>query len=404
MAPYDLIAVLGPVGKWLPFVLIGFAFGFILESSGFGNSRKLAGQFYFTELTVLKVMFTGIIVAMVLIFSSSALGFLDYEQVWVNPTHLWPGIVGGLVMGVGFIIGGYCPGTSLVSMATLKLDGIFFVAGALVGVFLFGETVGLYWGFYNFTSDYGRMTLQGLLGVDAGIVAVAVVAMAIFMFWGGEKIRRLLHGSVEGATIARQWSYAAASLLGLSAVVALIGQPDMARKWKFMAASLQPKLDSREVYVSPEELVNVMHDDYVQLMLLDVRSESDWNKFHLRGATRLAADQIPQLQEKLAGLGGTGAIVLIDNDEKVATEAWKKLMLMGKPNAYILEGGINAWLQRYGRGLLSPGTAAPIDSLTAAWGQNCEAARPLLEGHGSAPHAYRKIKLKAKVKKSGGCG
>jgi len=97
------------------FAVIGFAFGYTLEMSGFGDSRKLAAQFYFTEMTVLKVMFTAITVAMVLLFGAVGLGILDFSQVWVNPTYLASGILGGLIMGVGFIVGGFCPTTSLAS-------------------------------------------------------------------------------------------------------------------------------------------------------------------------------------------------------------------------------------------------------------------------------------------------
>ena len=86
-------------------------------------------QFYFRDMAVLKVMFGAIITAMVLIFSATAIGLLDYRLIWVNPTYLLPGIVGGLIMGVGFILGGFCPGTSLVALATLKIDGVFFVLG-----------------------------------------------------------------------------------------------------------------------------------------------------------------------------------------------------------------------------------------------------------------------------------
>ncbi|MHC4960453.1 MAG: hypothetical protein ACYTGN_19055 [Planctomycetota bacterium] len=85
----------------------GIAFGFILERAGFGDSRKLAAQFYLRDMTVLKVMFTGIVVAMLLVFLASGLGVLDYEQLWVNPTHLGPAFLGGLLLGVGFLIGGY---------------------------------------------------------------------------------------------------------------------------------------------------------------------------------------------------------------------------------------------------------------------------------------------------------
>ena len=73
MAPFDLVAILGVTGSYLVYLGIGFGFGFILESSGFGDSRKLAAQFYFRELRVLKVMFTAIVVAMLLVFWASAL-------------------------------------------------------------------------------------------------------------------------------------------------------------------------------------------------------------------------------------------------------------------------------------------------------------------------------------------
>src|SRR3990172_2288232 len=127
--PLESFIAVSATNPWtyVVFGLIGFAFGFTLEMSGFGNSRKLAAQFYFTEMTVLKVMFTAIVTAMVLLFGAVSLGLLDFGQVWVNPTYLSSGILGGLIMGVGFIVGGFCPTTSLAAAPPGKLDGIFFV-------------------------------------------------------------------------------------------------------------------------------------------------------------------------------------------------------------------------------------------------------------------------------------
>jgi hypothetical protein len=107
MAPFELDGFMGGVGVYLVYLLIGIGFGATLEMAGFADSRRLAAQFYFKDLTVLKVMFTAIVTAMTLVFLASALQLLDYNVIWVNPTFLIPGIVGGLVMGVGFIIGGY---------------------------------------------------------------------------------------------------------------------------------------------------------------------------------------------------------------------------------------------------------------------------------------------------------
>src|SRR5512146_1007862 len=134
MAPF--FPELGIVGTALLNVGLGIGFGFVLEQAGFGNCNKLAAQFYLKDQSVLKVMFTAIITAMVLLFWSSALGILDFDQVALNETHLWPGIIGGLLLGVGFIIGGYCPGTSVVSAATLKLDGLVFLLGCMAGIFV----------------------------------------------------------------------------------------------------------------------------------------------------------------------------------------------------------------------------------------------------------------------------
>ncbi|MDP2778712.1 MAG: YeeE/YedE thiosulfate transporter family protein, partial [Anaerolineales bacterium] len=173
------------------FAVIGFAFGFTLEMSGFGDSRKLAAQFYFTEMTVLKVMFTAITVAMVLLFGAVGLGILDFSQVWVNPTYLASGILGGLIMGFGFIVGGFCPTTSLASASTGKIDGMLFMFGGFVGAFLFGETEKYFDGWYTNAGYYGRLTLDQVFGIPVGAVVVIVILMALFMFWGGEQLERI---------------------------------------------------------------------------------------------------------------------------------------------------------------------------------------------------------------------
>lgn len=190
LAAFTNVSALNP-WTYLVFGLIGFAFGFILEISGFGNSKKLAAQFYFTEMTVLKVMFTAIVVAMVLLAIATGLGILDINQVWINPTYLWPGIVGGLIMGVGFIVGGFCPGTSLVSMATFKIDGLFFVLGSLFGIFLFGETVQYFETFWE-SSNYGRLTLMDWMGLTTGQVVLIIVLMALMMFAFAELMEALI--------------------------------------------------------------------------------------------------------------------------------------------------------------------------------------------------------------------
>jgi hypothetical protein len=188
-APFDP----GSWGSWgepVAHVGIGTLFGFVLERAGFGSAKKLAAQFYLADMAVLKVMFTAIITAMVLIYWTVGVGFLDFDRVWVNPTYLGSGIVGGLLFGAGFVIGGYCPGTALVAMATLKIDGLLFILGALGGITLFGYTVPLVEGFWNHSGNYGTLTLFDWLGVSPPVVVVLAVLMAVGMFIGAEAVER----------------------------------------------------------------------------------------------------------------------------------------------------------------------------------------------------------------------
>jgi hypothetical protein len=189
MAPLD-IATWGAWGEPVVHLAIGVLFGFVLERAGFGNARKLSAQFYLGDMSVLKVMFTGIITAMLLIYWSVGLGWLDFERLWVNPTYLGSGIAGGLLFGVGFLVGGYCPGTALVSMATLKLDGLMFVLGVLGGIGIFGFTIPPLDNFWHHSGAYGTLTLFDWLGVSPPTVVVLAVLMALGMFAAGESVER----------------------------------------------------------------------------------------------------------------------------------------------------------------------------------------------------------------------
>jgi hypothetical protein len=406
MAPFPLsiTTLFQKPGEILIYLVIGLAFGWVLEVSGFGNSRKLAAQFYFKELTVLKVMFTAIVVAMTLIFLASSLGLLDYNLVWVNPTYLWPGIVGGIIMGVGFIIGGFCPGTSLVAAATGKLDGVFFTLGALTGIFLFGETVGSFETFYN-SSYLGRLTIQDWLGIPAGAVVLLVVLMALFMFWGSEQLERLV-GKKDLKQEPRLRYAGAGGLVMLAAAVFIIGQPTSADRWKRIAPEKEALLESRAVHVHPGELLATMHDHKVNLIMLDLRSEVDYNLFHIADAQRVDFDALPEMSSNLLLMPANTAIILMSNDEAAATEAWKFLSTESIPNIYILEGGVNHWLATFAgeeagvKPLSNKKADAPGFTFPAALGASIPAAEPD-PTHWTIDYTPR---IELKNKKGGGGG
>jgi rhodanese-related sulfurtransferase len=411
MAPFDLAADLGIQASYLVYLAIGFSFGFILESAGFGDARRLAAQFYFRELVVLKVMFTAIIVAMTLIFLSTALGLLDYDEIWVNPTYLWPGIVGGLIMGLGFIIGGYCPGTSLVSLATLKVDGIFFVLGVITGVLAFGDTVSYYNSFWN-SSFMGRFTLPELFGLDTGVVVFLAVLMALAMFWGFGLISKAVYGEQEDHSPLKLRISAATILLLVSGLLLFYNQPDPERKWQLLAKEYGPRLEQRTVYIDPAELFHMMNDAYIDLLIFDVRDERDWNQFHLVDSERASVEELTTQRKRIQSLPENAVVVLVSNDEILSTRAWQRLMTIAKPNAYILEGGINHWLNIYGvsdeefehhgAASLAIQDGSLRHPFKMALGARHGASRPD-EHHAPQREFTPKVKLLKKVSKAGGC-
>jgi uncharacterized protein len=188
-APLFESGLSGEGGALAVALVIGIAFGWFLERSGMGNARKLAGQFYLRDMTVFKVMFTAIVTAMLGVFWLGWLGVLDVSRVYVPETWILPQLAGGIVFGLGFAMAGLCPGTSCVSAATGRIDGVAVVIGMFGGVFGTGLLFNSLQSFYESTPR-GTFTLSQLFNVSEGVVVFAIVAVAIAGFKAAETLER----------------------------------------------------------------------------------------------------------------------------------------------------------------------------------------------------------------------
>jgi len=412
------------------FGVIGFAFGFALEMSGFGNSRKLAAQFYFTDLTVLKVMFTAIVTAMVLTFGAVGLGILNFSQVWVNPTYLSSGILGGLIMGVGFIVGGFCPTTSLAAASTGKIDGMFFVGGGFFGAFLFSETEKYFDNWYTNSGYLGRLTLDQVFHLSIGVVVLLVVIMALFMFWGAEQLEHIF-GKKDLAKEPKLRYAGAGALLVLALAVVFIGSPSLEQRYNkltFTRTESVPQLtgdpltitntytademlSNRLIFVSPAEAFKAKYNQSMKPVYLDVRSESDFNLYHIEDAVNVSLSQIETVISVLLTEPPANTVfIVMSNDETAAVQAWKTLVASTVPNVYILEGGVNNWIAFFGKDdkALQPNPNPAPDQLAyifpEALGDRYESCSP-------SPIEYENLTFEAKIilqlkrdKSGGGCG
>ncbi|MFC1883944.1 DUF6691 family protein [Thermodesulfobacteriota bacterium] len=238
---------MGPLYKfgWFDFayslqlaVLIGFGFGILLERAGFGNPRKLTAIFYLKDFSVLKVMFTAIVVCMLGLLYFSVFGWIDLGRVYIIPTYLWPQLIGGIILGVGFIIGGYCPTTSAVAAASGKLDGLIFIVGIMFGSFIFAELFPLLKGIYE-AGSMGAVRLSDVFGINSGIVALLVCIMAVITYWFVEKVEGKFGDKDKLSTGSKKIKRSAAALLISLGLILAIINPDSVEEKK-TASQVQP--------------------------------------------------------------------------------------------------------------------------------------------------------------------
>lgn len=340
-------------------LIIGVAFGAILEQAGFSTSKKLVGLFYGYDFTVLRVFFTAGVTAMAGVVAFDHFGILDVQLIYVNPTFIWSAIVGGLIMGLGFVIGGYCPGTSVCAAAIGKTDAMLFVGGGVLGVLVFAEGYPMFEGLYK-AGNWGSPQLFTTLGISRGLFALALTMVALVAFWAVSIIEARVNGRKPTYFTTR----GVPALVGAAGlVVALSGFmfPDRRENIERMMA------DDAVVGAHP---VSVMTSDELAFRLLDADSRLQIVDF--RTAKEVAGNRLPQStvmtfanlfeKEPAALLAIRHRIrVFIADDEATERRMALAASELGFRNIAVLEGGYRNFASQI---LKYDSTSASIAALT----------------------------------------
>lgn len=316
--------------------MIGLFFGFFLEQAGFGSSRKLSGIFYFRDMTVLKVMFTALITAMLGLSYLTAFGWVNAENLYLLPTVYGAQVIGGLVFGVGFVVGGWCPGTAAAGIAAGKIDALLFLAGALAGSILFNEMFGVLGPFITL-GGRGVQFVYSTLGVPKAIFVFAFTTVAVVCFWCAEYVERRVSG--RGRYLFSPFlTVFSLCLLVLAWAFSLVLPPVPGVETAIMA-----DVDAGRDHVEPEELASRLVAGGKDLVLVDIRPAAEYRAFHIRGA---ASMEMPRLAAYLAPHRNRGVIVLYSNGMTHPAEARDSLARTGYRNVSILTDGLNGFIAR----------------------------------------------------------
>ncbi len=335
-------------------VIIGFAFGFVLERAGFGRATKLAAQFYLYDMTVFKVMFTAIVTAMLGMMIASGLGLADLRNVSemvVSNTWMMPMLIGGLLLGFGFIIAGYCPGTSAVAAASGSIDGVIAFGGIILGSVVYGESYSMISGFVNY-GNLGQLFLYDVFGLPAPVVAFLVTIMAVGMFFGADKVERVFTAKKTGEAVeagiglpARRLAF---SVLSILAVISLVTM--------FFVTAPPLKAEKDILLLEQDKFARRILDEPWNLRVIDLRASEMCSRKRVPGSECIPVTDVDKLG--LQYDPGEKDLVLIG--EKQIKELPEPVMQY-KGKVYLLKGGFAGW-QEYA--LTKP--LVPADTATQA--------------------------------------
>ena len=151
-------------------LIFGIAFGFLLQKGGVTSYDVIIGQLLLTDHTVLKIIFTAVVVGMLGIHLMRRLGWVDFK---VKPGSWGKNAIGGLIFGVGFALLGYCPGTIAGAIGNGQLDALIGgLPGILLGSWLLATIYPKIRNGILAKGDFGDLTLPKLLKVNEWLVVI----------------------------------------------------------------------------------------------------------------------------------------------------------------------------------------------------------------------------------------
>lgn len=323
-------------------LLIGILFGIILEQAGFSTSKKLVGLFYGYDFTVLRVFFTAGLVAMIGIMGLEHFGLIDISLVYINPTFLWSAIIGGLIMGLGFVVGGFCPGTSVCAAAIGKIDAMIFIFGAFLGVLVFAEGYPIFEPLYK-AANLGNPRFFETLGMSQNLFAFIMVAFALVAFWFASIVENKVNGIKKPAFRFTPY-YLSITAVGIIMALSAFIFPE--RK-----ASLLELVENKEFVNSfnlkkmtvDEFAFRLMDEQDTKLQVIDFRDEKEFSKMSLPKSTSFTLDNLFEKEPNKVLSIRHKVNVFVADDE--LTE--RKLAIIASELGYkrieILQGGLNAF-------------------------------------------------------------
>jgi hypothetical protein len=321
-------------------LIAGIGFGFTLEQAGFSSTKKLVGLFYGYDFTVLKVFFTAGVTAMIGVLLLAQMGLLDLSIIYINPTFLWSALIGGAIMGLGFIIGGFCPGTSVCAASIGKLDGLAFVFGSGLGVIVFIEGFPAFERIYN-AESWGPVLVNEKLGLSRIVFAILLSVVAFAAFYITGMIENLVN-NVKTSVTKKKANYYIAAMGFAFAVLALIAFiPDSRERTENRINKDLLSKDFSSFQVPADELANEITANYYKINIIDVRQPEAFKAYHLPFAINIPLEKMYDREWKKILDQKHKINYFYADDPKTANKAFLKAEIIGEAENHMIDVSAN---------------------------------------------------------------
>ena len=168
-------------------IVFGVIFGVLLHRGGVANYNVIVNQFRFRDFTVLKIMMTAIIVGGLGVLALNSAGLANYH---IKAANMLGVVLGAAIFGVGMVVYGYCPGTAIAAAASGSLHALFGLVGLLVGGTLYAFSFPWISAHILPVGALGKVRLPDVTGVPALVWFVALIAIALTVFFLIERAER----------------------------------------------------------------------------------------------------------------------------------------------------------------------------------------------------------------------
>ncbi len=331
--------------NYLLAMLIGMAFGYVLEQAGFSSTRKLAGVFYGYDFVVLRVFFTAALTTIFGVVVLNRLGMLDISAIYINPTYLWPAIVGGIIMGLGFIMGGFCPGTSVAAVAIGKIDAMVFVAGLFVGAFIFIEGYPLYEEFYA-SSYLGDLLVFDSLGMSRGLFIFLLFTVALAAFVATYLIEQKVNNTPVKLSVQliKDKPYHSAAIVGTFLIgFSMLFVTDL-KTALYRDAEIIDLADIEINYMDSRELAFKIIDRDESIEIIDIRTAKEYSVNGLPQSVNIQYENLTNNAWTNLFDNSDMKKVIVADTEIREIQALQILQKLGFENFAILKGGFNTFV------------------------------------------------------------